>query len=197
MDKNGKQIKTGDIVKIEGGFFKSDNGIFKVSHSPGDEEWTGRDWSLRLLKKDGTVSETTYNIAFWPLMISTNSREKGIIAREHNKTHATIEVIFPIFTAPTPPQKGIKFLWNGIKVDGKLSPAYYYKDDKHITVSCKGYKSLPEIKGLFIENDTDLQSDYFDSDRIRIKPGTPYYFEALTAYNAYETHYQKRVTKRA
>ena len=27
-DKNGKEIKTGDIVKIEGGYFKRDNGTF-------------------------------------------------------------------------------------------------------------------------------------------------------------------------
>ena len=200
-DKNGKQIKTGDTVKVEGGFFKTDNGIFKVIHSPGDADWSGDYCHMRLLKKDGTISETTYNSGSWPIAVYTNSWQKRIEAKEHNKQHATIEIVEVTFTAPKPPQAGMKFLWNGIKIDGKLYPAYYYKDDYKgtatITVSIKGYKSLPQIKGLLIENDSDLQSDYFDSDRIKIKPGTQYYFEALTAFNAYEEHYKKRVAKRA
>lgn len=46
MDKNGKEIKTGDIVKIEGGYFKADNGLFRVEHAPGDPNWLGKDWCL-------------------------------------------------------------------------------------------------------------------------------------------------------
>jgi len=93
MDKNGKQIKTGDIVKIEGGYFKSDNGTFVVKHSPGDPQWNGSDYSLRKCNKKGEESDAKYTVAFWPLMVTTNSYQKRVEAKAHNKEHATIEII--------------------------------------------------------------------------------------------------------
>ena len=92
LDKNGKEIKTGDIVKIEGGYFKADNGTFIVKHSPGDPSWSGSEHCLAKCNKKGIESEAKYSTAFWPLMVTTNSREKRIAARAHNKDHATIEV---------------------------------------------------------------------------------------------------------
>jgi len=93
LDKNGKEIKTGDIVKIEGGYFKADNGTFLVKNSPGDPNWSGSDYCLRKCNKKGEESEAKYATAFWPLMVTTNSREKRIAAKQHNKDHATIEII--------------------------------------------------------------------------------------------------------
>lgn len=93
QDKNGKDIKTGNLVKIEGGYFKADNGMFRVEHSPGDEGWLGKDYCLIKVKKDGTPSQTKYNLNFWPLSVSVSGWEKKIIAKEHNKQHATIEVV--------------------------------------------------------------------------------------------------------
>ena len=93
MDKNGKKLRTGDIVKIEGGFFKSDNGTFIVKHSPGDPQWNGSDYSLRKCNKKGIESESKYSTAFWPLMVTVNSRDKYYAAKRHNKEHATIEII--------------------------------------------------------------------------------------------------------
>jgi hypothetical protein len=72
MDKNGKEIKTGDIVKVEGGYFKADNGLFKVEHAPGDPNWLGNDWCLHQVKKDGTPSAGKHTTAFWPLMVTAN-----------------------------------------------------------------------------------------------------------------------------
>lgn len=92
-DKNGKAMKTGDIVKIEGGYFKADNGLFKIMHSPGDNNWSGKDYSLQRLNKDYSFSESKYKVAFFPLMVTTNSYEKRIAAKAHNREHATIEVI--------------------------------------------------------------------------------------------------------
>jgi hypothetical protein len=92
-DKNGKEIKTGDIVKIEGGYFKADNGTFIVKHSPGDPSWNGSDYSLKKCNKKGEESDAKNSIAFWPLMVSVNSHEKRIAARQHNKEHSTIEII--------------------------------------------------------------------------------------------------------
>lgn len=92
-DKNGKEIKTGDIVKIEGGYFKADNGTFLVKHSPGDPNWSGSDYCLTKCNKKGVESESKYSTAFWPLMVTVNSRDKHYAAKQHNKEHATIEVI--------------------------------------------------------------------------------------------------------
>lgn len=93
MDKNRREIKTGDVVRIENGYFKSDNGLFLVAHSPGDSGWLGKDWSLRRLNKDGTLSKASRNIAFWPLFVTVSGRKKRAEARKHNKKYATIEVI--------------------------------------------------------------------------------------------------------
>jgi len=92
-DKNGKEIKTGDIVRIEGGYFKADNGTFLVKSSPGDPNWSGLDYCLTKCNKKGIESVSKYSTSFWPLMITVNSRDKHYIAKQHNKEHATIEII--------------------------------------------------------------------------------------------------------
>ncbi|MFA7463310.1 MAG: hypothetical protein WCY59_09230 [Anaerovoracaceae bacterium] len=93
MDKNGKTIKKGDIVRIEGGYFKADNGLFRVEHAPGDPGWCGRDWCLHRINRDGSASKGKYKTAFWPLMVTVSGYRKRIEAQTHNAEHATIEVI--------------------------------------------------------------------------------------------------------
>lgn len=93
LDKNGREIKTGDKVIISGGYFKSDNGFYEVVRSPGDPGWMGKEYSLRKLNKNGTRSKAKYNIAFWPLFVATNSDFKRLAAKAHNAQHAQIEVI--------------------------------------------------------------------------------------------------------
>jgi hypothetical protein len=92
IDKNGIEIKTGDVVEITGAFFKNDNGLYFVEHSAGDPDWCGSDHSLRKISKKGKISTAKYNIGFWPIMITTNSWEKRIEARSWNSEHAEIEV---------------------------------------------------------------------------------------------------------
>lgn len=93
LDKNGIVIKTGDLVKIENGYFKSDNGYFIVENSPGDVYWSGNDYSLHKSNSKGVLSNTKYKIAFWPISITINSMDQKIKAKEHNNKYATIEVI--------------------------------------------------------------------------------------------------------
>lgn len=93
MDKNGREIRTGDVVRISGAYFKSDNGLYFVSHSPGDPSWSGNDYSLRKLCKDGRVSVTKYNVCFWPIVSYVSDREKSARARDWNREHAEIEVL--------------------------------------------------------------------------------------------------------
>ena len=96
----------------------------------------------------------------------------------------------------------IKFMWNGIKADGKLYKAWYNKSSlinypkDVITIYAKEYKSFPKVKGLTIENDSDLMTDYHEKDRIRVTPDNPYYEKVLEAYQKQEKHHQKMNERR-
>lgn len=92
LDKNGIEIKTGDVVEITGAYFKNDNGFYYVEHSAGDPGWSGNDHSLRKISKRGKISKAKHNICFWPISIFTNSFETRITAKAWNEEHATIEV---------------------------------------------------------------------------------------------------------
>lgn len=93
LDKNGIEIKTGDIVKIEGAFFKNDNGIYFVDCSPNDPSWSGSDYSLKKISKTGKISKAKYSICFWPISVFINDRIKRKEAIEYNSQNATIEII--------------------------------------------------------------------------------------------------------
>ncbi len=106
----------------------------------------------------------------------------------------------------------IKFTFHGVKVDGKLYPAFMSgTDDLARTHSnsgtgpavCLSIKDdrLPEaaFKMLGAKNSTDSQSDYFDTDRFMVTPASPYWAEAAAAYIAKETaalaRFEKRISK--
>lgn len=82
----------------------------------------------------------------------------------------------------------IKILQNGIKHDNGYTPCFYSMgnntrhSDKCITIYARDYEHLPAELGN-IQNDTDTQTDYFDSDKVHLEPGDKYYTEALAAYN--------------
>lgn len=72
------------------------------------------------------------------------------------------------------PQNRIRILYNGIKVDGELHRAFYSIQPGYISISARDYGKLP--RGFFpVENDTDVYTDYFDSDRARIREDHPFY----------------------
>ena len=92
LDINGVEIKTGAIVEISGAFFKNDNGLYYVEHSPGDPSWCGKDHSLRKISKTGKISKAKYNICFWPIAVFASDRFKAMEARAWNAEHAEIRV---------------------------------------------------------------------------------------------------------
>ena len=92
LDKNGVEIRTGDVVEISGAFFKNDNGLWLVTHSPGDEGWSGSDHGLTKISRSGKLSTAKYRTGSWPLMVFTNDRFKRAEATAWNKEHATVEV---------------------------------------------------------------------------------------------------------
>jgi hypothetical protein len=98
----------------------------------------------------------------------------------------------------------IKFVWNGIKVDGKLHRAWYsvgnlntlnYPADT-VTIYGRDYKPLPEIEGLKINNDSDMRTDYFENDRVRVLPNNQHYPAIMDAVNQLKAHNDKRWAKR-
>ena len=91
LDKNGVEIRTGDVVKISGAYFKNANGIYFVESSPGDPSWCGTDHALKKIGKNGKISTAKYSLCFWPLLSFTNDRNKAAESRAWNADHAEIE----------------------------------------------------------------------------------------------------------
>lgn len=79
--------------------------------------------------------------------------------------------------------ESIRFFWNGIKVNGgKLIRCYYFTDSRSdsVTISARDYDHLP--RDLFtVKNETDLYTDYFDSDSATLTPAHPLYKYARAA----------------
>ena len=82
----------------------------------------------------------------------------------------------------------IKFFYNGIKLNGenKLLKCFYSIDNSTaesgpcVTIYARDYNDLP--RDVFsVENDTDLYTDYFDSDRATLTPAHPLYKYARAA----------------
>lgn len=89
-----------------------------------------------------------------------------------------------------------KFLFNGIRFNGKVATAWYSENtDGSIDISARHYAALPRIDGLVVTNGTDIMTDYFERDRIRVGKDNPHYPAVLEAMQAQKA-YQKRVAER-
>ena len=93
FDKNGVEIKTGMVVRIEGAYFKNDNGLYMVEHSAGDPNWLGNYHSLTRILKSGKLSTAKNRLCSYPISIFTNDRFLRKMAMDHNVANATIEVV--------------------------------------------------------------------------------------------------------
>ena len=75
----------------------------------------------------------------------------------------------------------IKLLKKGIKIDGEYFPCHYSSSKNNCngnaTIYMKTYKDLPKevYQVLQVENNTDMITDYFERDRIRISPTSEYF----------------------
>lgn len=96
-DKNNVQVKAGDIVRIEGAFFKNDNGLYYVEQDGTNKAYCGGD-NLTLYKicKNGKLSTTKHNICFFPIHSTVSDYVKTAQANAWNKEHATIEVVYNV-----------------------------------------------------------------------------------------------------
>jgi len=95
----------------------------------------------------------------------------------------------------------VKFMYNGIKIDGKLYKAGYHlwgnsQKSGTITLCRHGYDKTPRVDGLKYENDTDFMTDYFDEDRIIVEPDSRYYTEAKSAFILFYQNWIGKVEKK-
>jgi hypothetical protein len=95
----------------------------------------------------------------------------------------------------------LRFFWNGIKgTDGKLQSCFYSdgallnSPAGTITIYARNYRSFSaEIRESFdVQNDSDMMTDYFEQDRIRVTPEHPLYLQVKIALVKREMHYAKR-----
>jgi len=98
-----------------------------------------------------------------------------------------------------------KFFWNGIKVNGgELQKASFSNGrligfpERTVTIYAKNYRGFSaEICAAFdVQNDSDVMTDYFETDRIRVKPDHPLYAQVVDAVKASDEHHAKLQAKR-
>jgi hypothetical protein len=93
-------------------------------------------------------------------------------------------------------------MYNGIKVDGKLYKAWYSDTATvdmptgTITIYGKNYISFPDIPDLEVENDSDIMTDYFENDRIRVTPDSIHYNAVREALIKSREHDAKKYGRR-
>ena len=94
LDKNGKEIKAGDIVKVSGAYFKKDNGLYFVEQDGTNEAYMSHDEiTIYKINRNGKISTGKYNLNFFPLNHYCSDRRKNAEAYEHDKKHCTIEIV--------------------------------------------------------------------------------------------------------
>lgn len=100
----------------------------------------------------------------------------------------------------------IKFYYNGFKVNGGALYKVTYCAGEYvslpagtITIYAKtnNYTHMPkEVRELFtVENNTDTQSDYFETDKIRVLPTHPLYAEVKAAADEAKAKNEKKYGK--
>lgn len=98
----------------------------------------------------------------------------------------------------------MKFLWNGIKSNGKLHRAWYSDGclvgypHGTLTIYAKDYSGFnAEIRAAFdVQNATDYSTDYFEKDKIRLLPDHPLHATIAVLIATNKARDEKRYEKR-
>lgn len=155
-DKNGRELTTGQIVKIENAYFKNDNGYYFIDATPGDPTWSGRDYSLKKIGKRGKISTAAHSIAFWPLWACTNNRDNNAEAREHNDKYATIEIVSDIDNAEV-----VQHFREKASNEAEAAQEYAWRfgEDSEVTQKTRSRSAFLESIAARIEKKDDLILD--------------------------------------
>ncbi len=95
-DRNNVEIRTGDIVYVEGTYFQDDTGVFLVTRSPGDPCWVGDSYSLNRLVGKGKISTAANSVSSWPVRSYVTNHGVREEADRWNRDNATIRVMKPL-----------------------------------------------------------------------------------------------------
>jgi hypothetical protein len=94
----------------------------------------------------------------------------------------------------------LRFFYNGIKAaDGKLQRCWYSDAQLRshpagtITIYGRGRFSKDVAAEFIVENNTEMQTDYFEDDRIRVEPDHPLYAEVAAALAKQQEHRDRHV----
>ncbi len=99
----------------------------------------------------------------------------------------------------------MKFYWNGIKAEGEKLWRAFYSDASlchhpagTLTIYARDYHRAPAaIRAAFqVENNSDMMTDYFETDLIRVLPGHPLYAQVRAALDAANSHRERHAEKR-
>jgi len=152
------------------------------------------------------IEMKTHCYGYWPLSVTVNCTRLYNVAKRHNEKNAQIEVIDPPPVKEAKPETGIKFLYNGVKIDGILYKCRYsigpYNEASKlpvgtVTLRAKSYSTdFPKIAGAIIQNNSDPLSDYHEKDTMRIFPDSPYYKDAIAAYEKAEAKNKAQIQKK-
>lgn len=75
----------------------------------------------------------------------------------------------------------VKILKKGIKINGAYFPCHYSSSKNNLngnaTIYMRSYARLPkEAYEVFkVENESDMQTDYFEKDKLRVLPTNPFF----------------------
>lgn len=77
--------------------------------------------------------------------------------------------------------------------------ALHHHPDGTLTIYGKRYRPFSEgvCKAFEVKDESEIQSDYFVNEHIRVRPTHPLYAEVLKACQALESHNAKRWAKRS
>jgi hypothetical protein len=135
------------------------------------------------------------DVSHLPALVAQRDAAEAIAAA---KARAEFEAAEAARVIADPPL----FYWNGIKdhKGAKLQKAYFSMYELRgypagtVTISARDYSSFSaKVWECFaVQNDTDMQVDYFDSDRIRVIPSHPLYAAVKAAHDANAERNAKR-----
>ena len=94
----------------------------------------------------------------------------------------------------------IKFMYNGIKVNGKLVKGFWgkggYTNGAEFCFYADSYYS-PELRELFsVRNDSDIMTDYHETEHVYFFPGDQNIEQVAAAYKKQELRRDERYLKR-
>ena len=96
----------------------------------------------------------------------------------------------------------IRFFYNGIKAsDGKLQRCWYsdaqllHHPAGTITIYARGSFTKEISEEFIVTNDSDLMTDYFEHDRMRVEPDDMLYDKVKEALVKQNTHEKNRETR--